>query len=114
MMIRRVAQRFGRSLYCHRNMANGQVTATVTMPQAMREFTVDETRAIMSWLNQQGPFWEEVRVHDSGEYLECNGDIVTDTAVGEAGFCVIHGIDRRLISLTPSGWEFSPVLVTWM
>jgi hypothetical protein len=114
MMIRQVAQRFGRALHCHRNMAHAQVTPTLLMQQAIQGLTLDERRVLITWLHQRGPFWEEARVHCSDEYLECNGNVVTDSAVGEAAYCCIHGIDRRLVSLAPSSWEFSPVAVTWM
>lgn len=83
------------------------------MPQAIQTFTRDEQRAIMQWLTRYGPFWEDARTHTSDHYLECNAQIVTDTAVGEAAFCCIHGIERRLISLTPSAWAYSPVTVSW-
>jgi hypothetical protein len=112
--MRQVAVRFGRALYCHRNMAQAQVTPTLIMPQAIQGFTLEERRVLIPWMHQHGPFWEEARVHGPDDYLECNGDVVTDTAVGEAAFCCIHGIDRRLVSLTPSEWEFSPVTVKWM
>ena len=114
MTMRQVAQQFGRALHCHRNMAHAQVTPTLAMPQAIRGLTLNEQRALIAWLHRLGPFWEEVRVHNPDDYLECNGDVVTDTAVGEAAYCRIHGIDRRIVSLTPSRWEFSPVTVSWM
>ncbi len=114
MVMRRVAHQFGRALHCHRNMAHAQVTSTLTMPQAIRALTLNEQRALMTWLNRIGPFWEDVRAHNPDDYLECNGDVVTDTAVGEAAHCCIHGIDRRLVSLVPSTWEFSPVTVFWV
>jgi hypothetical protein len=114
MTIRQVAQRFGRALHCHRNMAHAQVTPTLLMPQAIQGLSLNERRVLITWLHQLGPFWEEARVHNPDDYLECNGDVVTDSAVGEAAYCCIHGIDRRLVSLTPSTWEFSPVSVTWM
>ena len=39
---------------------------------------------------------------------------MTDTAVGEAGWCCLNGIERVLVSLTPSDWEFSPVSIDWI
>ena len=38
-------------------------------------------------------------------------NIVTDTAVGEAAYCATVGVDRRLVSFTPSDWTFSPITV---
>lgn len=94
-------------------MARAKVTCDVSMPQAIQRFSVDERRALMQWLTQQGPFWDDARSHGPDDYLDCNDEVVTDTAVGEAGFCCLHGIDHRLVSLTPSSWVFSPVPVTW-
>ncbi len=68
----------------------------------------------MQWLTRHGPFWEDSRVHNPDDYLEFNGEIVTDTAVGEAAYCCYHGLHRHLVSFVPSLWEFSPVSVTWM
>lgn len=114
MAIRQVARRFGRELHCHRNIAHTQVTQTLSMPQAIGAFSVDEKRALMQWLTRQGPFWEDTRVHGPDDYLECNEIVVTDSAVGEAAYCCFHGIERHLVSLVPSSWQFSPVLVTWI
>ncbi len=55
--------------------------------------------------------WDEKRYHAPDDWLECNGCIVTDTAVGETGWCCLNGIDRRLASFSPSNWEFTPVRV---
>ena len=46
-------------------------------------------------------------------YLECRGEVVTDSAVGEAAYRMLHGVESGLISVTPSNWNFSPIEVTW-
>ncbi|MDI3461833.1 MAG: hypothetical protein OJF50_000654 [Nitrospira sp.] len=112
MQIRKVAQTFGRDLHCHRSVAYSKVSRNLMLPQAMHAFGRDERQVVMQWLTRHGPFWDDARFHGSDDYLECNGAVVTDTAVGEAAFCCFHGIDRRLVSLTPSSWEFSPISVT--
>lgn len=114
MAMRQATQSFGRELHCHRNIAGARVTPDLTMPQAIRFFSKNEQRALMQWLTKQGPFWEDMRIHGDDDYLECRGDVVTDTAVGEAAYCCFHRIDRRLVSLAPSSWVFSPVSVTWV
>lgn len=111
MEIRQISRRFGRSLHCHRDIAQAQVTPSMTMPQAVQALTQNEQRALMQWLTQQGPFWDDARKHEQDDWLECNGQIVTDTAVGEAGWCCMNGIERGLVSLTPSSWLFSPATV---
>ena len=81
------------------------------MPEAVKVLRLEERRAVMGWLSQRGPFWDDDRLHDAGDWYECAGDVVTDSAVGEAAHCLLHGIDRGLLSLAPSNFEFDPVEV---
>lgn len=111
MKIRRIAAGFGREVFCHRNLLQSRVVGDRTMNETLRNFPSEKKRAIMPWLTKRGPFWDDIRRHDANEYLECKGEIVTDTAVGEAGWCCLHGIDRALVSVSPSDWEFAPVVV---
>ena len=74
----------------------------------------NKKRAIMSWLNRSGPFWDDLRQHSEEDLLECRSEVVTSTAVGEAAFRVFHGIPCGLVSVTPSNWENSPIEVTWL
>ena len=113
MGIRRTAQRYGRELYCHRKILNAQVTKSVSLPQAIQGLTRDEQQSVMLWLNRHGPFWEDTQRHGPDEYLECDEAIVTDTAVGEAAYRRLDKIETNLVSLIPSSWNFSPVVVRW-
>ena len=113
MKMRQIAQRFGRFLYCHRNIANANVTNNYSMQQALQYFNQQERLALIVWFQKKGPFWDDIQIHNPDDYLECNGDIVTDKAVGEIGYSNLHGLDRRLVSLIPSSWEFSPITVTF-
>ncbi len=67
----------------------------------------------MQWLTSHGPFWEDSRKHDGSDWFERNGEVVTDTALGEAAYCRLHGVDRSLVSMNPSSWLFSPVSVDY-
>ncbi len=67
----------------------------------------------MSWLTKSGPFWDDLRQHGADDYLECRGEVVTDSAVGEAAYRTLHAVDCGLVSFTPSDWNFSPIEVTW-
>ncbi len=111
MKIREIARRNGRAVYCHRNLVNGQVTAQARMPAAVKSMPLDAQRAIMGWLSQQGPFWDDDRQHDGGDWYECCAELVTDTALAEAAHCVLNGIDRGLVSLAPSNFTYDPVEV---
>ena len=111
MKMRNIIKGFGRELYCHRNVAYMDVTKDKKMQQAVQYLSRDQRRAWTQWITRHGPFWEDDRKHDSDDYLECNGKIVTDKAAGEAAHCLFHDIECVLISMNPSSWCFSPLLV---
>lgn len=113
MGMRNLCQRFGLDLYCHKNMAHAQVTDALIMPQAIQHFPRPEQSALMQWLTRKGPYWEDFREHGSDDYLECNEQIVTDSAVGEAAFRCFHAGNCQLVSLIPSDWNNSPLTVWW-
>ncbi len=113
MEMRVLAGRFGRKLHCHRNLVNAQVTPELLMPRVVGALGADTRRALMGWLTKHGPFIEDIREHDVDDYLACGDEVVTDTAVGEAAYCRFYGVDRGLVSLSPSLWETSPLQVTW-
>ena len=114
MIMRSTARRYGWELLCHRNLLIGNPMPGVTMHQAIMGFPLEsERRAAMAWLTRAGPFWDDMRRHGAGDWLECRDDIVTDTAVGESAFRTLHGVDCGLISFSPSDWNFTPVEVTW-
>lgn len=84
------------------------------MPQAIQRLGQAEKSALMQWLTRHGPFWEDERVHGPDDYLECNDQVVTDTAIGEVAFRCFQGTDYRLVSLIPSSWEHTPLAVRWL
>ena len=111
MRIREISRRYMRTLYCHRGFASGQVTPGERMQTAVKALPLDEQRAVMAWLCQYGPFWDDDRQHGGGDWYECAAEIVTDTAVGETAHCLLHGIERGLVSLQPSDFVHDPVPV---
>ena len=114
MKMRRTAGRFGLEVSCGRALLTTNPMPGVSMRHAIGLLTVEtERRAAMSWLTRSGPFWDDLRRHDAGDWLECGGEIVTDTDVGEAAFRMLHGADCGLVSVTPSDWDYSPVNVAW-
>ena len=112
--MQRIARQFGRELHCHRNTVNRRINPSASVFEAVQTFTQDEKRSLLSWLTRYGPFWEDVPLHGPDNWLECDNEIVTDTALGEAAYCSTVGIDRRLVGLTPSTWERTPIAVTML
>ncbi len=113
MAMRNVARRFGREVHCHRAILTTNPMRHLTMQQALGRLSISERRAAMAWLTRGGPFWDDLRQHGRDDYLECRDDIVTDSAVGEAAYRMLHKVECGLVSVTPSLWNFSPVEVTW-
>ena len=108
--MRNVARGFGSDLYCRQNIARICINPSTSVREALPR---EKKSAFMLWLNRQGPFWDDARKHGSDDYLLSGGEIVTDTAIGEAAYCSTIHIDRRLVSLAPSKWNYSPIVVTF-
>lgn len=113
MEMRQTAIRFNRELYCNRNGINSKVTQGLTIHQVIKSIEKNKARAFMGWLSRTGPYWEDTRGHSEGEYFECQGEIVTDAAIGECAFCTFSNRQAQLVSITPSNWVNSPLNVSW-
>lgn len=114
MAIRQAIRRTGRELFCHRGLKDAQVTADLTMPQAVQGMPTEKKRAWLQWMTKAGPHWEDDRQHSSNDWLDENGDpIFTDRAIGEAAYCKLHGKYREVVSVDPSDWLRTPINVTW-
>ena len=115
MVMRGAARLFGREVHCHSTLLNAKPMPGITMQQAISSLGVEsERRAVMIWLTSAGPFWDDVHRHGGDDWMECDGGVVTDTAVGEAAFRTLHGVDSGLLSVSPSAWNHTPLEVTWL
>ena len=114
MQMRDVARRFGRELYTQRTDLYKLISSSTTLFEAIQQLSPDEKRSLLLWLQHRGPFWEDGFEHCTGDRFEYNGSRVTGTVLAEAAYCTETGLDRRLVSLTPSTWEFSPITVNWI
>lgn len=83
------------------------------MQRAAGGLTREQRRSLLSWLTRGNHFWDAHRLHDESDWLECRGEIVTDSAVGEAAFRTDFGDTCDLLSATPTSWNYSPVVVDW-
>lgn len=115
MAMRAIARRQGRELYCHRMLANTEPVQGMAMQQVIAGLGKDERGAVLSWINRNGPFWDDsgLQWHSPDDYLEHKGDVVTESAVGEAAYRKLHYVECGLVSAAPSNWLFSPVEVVW-
>ncbi len=111
MRMREVAQRNGHEIYCARRFLDVEPRPGVRLQPALRAARPDELRPFLSWLTRGGPFWDDSRRHRPDEWLECRGELVTDSSVGEAAFRALSGSNCGLVSLRPSDWDYTPVRV---
>ena len=115
MAIRGTARRFEREVHCNRALLASNPIPNISMQQAIGQLPLEsQRRSAMVWLTRGGPFWDDFRQHGPNDWLECQEEIVTDYAIGEAAYRMLHGVDCGLVSVTPSDWDFSPVPVTWV
>lgn len=114
MSMRTVAKGFGRDLYCSREILTTKPLPNKNLQQTIGKLTCQsERRSVMAWLSRTGPYWDDdLRQHSGDDWLECNEEIVTDTAIGECAYRALHGVDCAIASFFPSHWNFTPVNVT--
>ena len=108
MAIRQIARRFGRALYCHRNIAQALVTPTMRCLRWCRCLSPTGDAPCCNGSRSRGPFWRCCN-HEQKTGLSGRQHRDGLTAIGEAAWCCLNGIERALVSLMPSNWQFSPV-----
>ena len=113
MAIRAAARRFDQEVHCHSMLLEAKVMPKVSMRHALQRFSADEKRSAMRWLTHGGPFWDVFPRHGPDDYLECRGEVVTDSAIGEAAYRTLHDMNCALVSFTPSDWDCSPIEAIW-
>lgn len=114
MQLRQLARQFGVDLHCTRELFNIPVTHDLTFATAIGRLNKEESRAIMQWVMHHGPFWDDDRRHDRGDWFECGGEIVTDYGLGEAAYRLAQEISCSVLSVAPSAWTTTPLEVNWI
>jgi len=108
---------YKRRLFVSRCIADREVFKGENFRQTVSETgNKDFVRLVMIWIDKDGPFIEDNRVSDPGEYLSLpghKGEVVTDTSVGEAAFRQFRGYDTSLVSFIPSNYNYAPIKVHW-
>ena len=112
MAMRQTAKKYDRVLFCHRNCQQAAVTHELSLPQAISRIDKNKARVLMSWFGQTGPYWEDTRRHSEDEYIECQGQVVTDTAIGECAYLQYSNNLAQLTSMIPSSWTSPTLMVT--
>src|SRR5438552_7650150 len=71
-------------------------------------------RSVLSWLDKDGPFWDDPAIHLAGEYFECNEELVTETALAEACNLLEYQVQLALLGFSPSRFFRNPLEVHWL
>ena len=114
MRLRRIALKYERRIYCHRQITAIEVSPSKSMQQAVQQLDMNIRRAFMQWITATGPFWDDDRQHSPGEYFELDdGTIITDTGLGEAAYRVHNDEPSSTVSFTNDTWGQDYVSVRW-
>ena len=112
--MRDAMQKSGLRLEVSRLVTERATISTQTLRQVTTKVAnVDIKRRVLSWLDKDGPFWDDPPIHSSDEYFECEGDIVTETGLGEACTLVALSTAAAVISMSPSKFTKHPLEVFW-
>lgn len=111
MACRDVSKCLGYEVYCSRSIIHRSVTRMLFFKQVVH--TGDLARKVRIWLDRDGPFWDEPPEHNPDEWYECQGQVVTETSLGEVCYKVSRNVEAALISFDPSDFLLNPLLVVW-
>ncbi len=105
----------GGELRCSRSILNRPVTKNRTVTDWLQQLPNGNNikRALLSWLNKDGPFLEDDLQHNIGMTFESCGRIVTDSMVAELAHRQYHRMAMAVaaVSISPSTMSDDPLRV---
>jgi hypothetical protein len=112
--MRDAMQRAGFKLEVNRRLAESCPIGALTFREVINKISNPQNkRQVLTWLDRDGPFWDEPPIHSGSEYFECDGEVVTDTALAEACNLMMLFTDASLVSLNPSKFLQNTIEVNW-
>ena len=117
--MRGLCRRYGANLYCSRvALFNCPGALGLSVRNAVLQYaTAQEKSMLLAWLDKTGPFWEDARLHDAeGIYLFRQGQaegLATDTGIAECTAYCLAGNEGATASVTPSDFEYTPILTEY-
>lgn len=100
MRLRSSQKVISENLLCCRKIGDQPVFPGVTFSKAVMNYADKNTRTlILSWINKNGPFWDDDRAQNDDDYFEFNGNDVTDNGLGECARRSILNQDVSTVSL---------------
>jgi hypothetical protein len=112
LAIRHRIVRSGHIVRCPRKLLDAFIGPGITVRQALGAVgDRNLSNVVVTWLAQQGPFWDDDPIHSPDDWFEVKGNIVTETGLGEAAMAVLRGLPRAVVSFDPSDWTYTPIAV---
>jgi len=107
-------QNSGFRLEVNRRLPERKTISTQTLRQVLSHIAnAENKRRVLVWLDKDGPFWDDPPIHSADEYFECEGDLVTETALAEACHLIALSTAASVVSLTPSKFTKTTIEIFW-
>ncbi len=117
MRMREKLKSAGQVLKINKTLGQRELVAGITFQHWIFQLPRDQKQQICIWLSREGPFWDDPAVQPSNEYLvwdgDRDGDPVTDSALAEAACRSDNGGDIWLVSIHPSRYAVTPIVIWW-
>jgi len=114
MQLRQVSESHGHKIECSNAIFNAQATNEASFYEAIQAFQdKNKKRSVMAWITKAVSSWDIGRLHSDDDYLICNEEVVTGTAIGETAYRKFENNESSLVSFTPSDWTISPISVDY-
>ena len=116
LMCRDLLRKYQMTLRCGRGtLGNRQVIRHMSFRQAVGNIADKNLqRAVLLWIDKDGPFWDDEKIHSPDEYFsDINDDLITDTVLAEVAFRLYQKMNSSVVSFFPSDYSYSPIVVKW-
>lgn len=112
---RKTSDTYNRNYYVLRHIAARPVIGAMTFREVVQQYNDRNLeRLIMGWIDKHGPFADDPPVHDATEYYGYGDDVLySKHAPAEVAARVYVGHDAALVSVSPSNFTRSPIVVEW-
>ncbi|EIE9609384.1 hypothetical protein [Vibrio diabolicus] len=114
MLMRQEARKHGFNIQCTKTILDTDITKDINFRQSLQKLGHAQRMAVLQWITQSGPFWDESKCHSSDEYFEMeDGEVVTDSCLAEAAFHNLNGNSSNVVSLLQPHWSATEIPIIW-
>lgn len=114
MLMRQDARKHGFNIQCTKTILDTDITKDINFRQSLQKLELAQRMALLQWVTNSGPFWDENKCHSSEEYFELEeGEVVTDTCLAEVAFHNLNGNTSSVVSLLQPHWSLAEIPIVW-